>query len=44
LRECIEADAKYKENAVRDPDFDAIRDEAEFSAITGQADSARAGS
>jgi tetratricopeptide (TPR) repeat protein len=44
LRECIEADAKYKEHAVRDPDFDAIRDEAEFSAITGQADSARAGS
>jgi tetratricopeptide (TPR) repeat protein len=44
LRECIEADAKYKENAVRDPDFDAIRDEPEFSAITGQADSARAGS
>jgi tetratricopeptide (TPR) repeat protein len=44
LRECIEADAKYKENAVRDPDFDAIRDEPEFSAITGQAHSARAGS
>ena len=44
LRQCVEAEERFKENAVTDPDFDAIRDDPEFSAITGQADSARAGS
>lgn len=44
LRQAAEADANYAKNAAGDPDFDAIRDEPEFSAITGQAGSARAGS
>jgi tetratricopeptide (TPR) repeat protein len=44
LRQSIEADESYKKNAIEDPDFDAIRDEPEFSAITGQVDTARAGS
>jgi tetratricopeptide (TPR) repeat protein len=44
LRESVEADPVFKKNALEDPDFDAIRDEPEFSAITGQADAARAGS
>ena len=44
LRECVEAEERFKENAAADPDFDAIRDEPEFSAITGQADSAGASS
>jgi tetratricopeptide (TPR) repeat protein len=44
LRQSVEADANFKKNALKDSDFDAIRDEPEFSAITGQTDSARAGS
>jgi tetratricopeptide (TPR) repeat protein len=44
LRQSVEANAVFKKNALEDPDFDAIRDDPEFSAITGQADSARAGS
>ena len=44
LREAIEADAQYAANAASDPDLEAIRDEPEFSAITGQAGSAGAGS
>jgi tetratricopeptide (TPR) repeat protein len=40
LREAIETDAQYAENAPLDPDFEAIRDDPEFSAITGQAGSA----
>jgi tetratricopeptide (TPR) repeat protein len=42
LREAIETDAQYRTNASEDPDFDAIRDDPEFSAITGQSDSVRA--
>jgi tetratricopeptide (TPR) repeat protein len=44
LRECVEAEERFKESAIGDPDFDSIRDEPEFSAITGQAGSAGAGS
>ena len=44
LRQSVEIDAVYKKNALEDPDFDAIRDEPEFSAITGSVDSSRAGS
>jgi tetratricopeptide (TPR) repeat protein len=44
LRQSVDVDAVFKRNAREDPDFDAIRDDPEFSAITGQADSARAGS
>jgi tetratricopeptide (TPR) repeat protein len=44
LRQSVEADATYKTNALEDPDFDAIRDDPEFSAITGQMDSARTSS
>jgi tetratricopeptide (TPR) repeat protein len=44
LRQCVEAEERFKQNAVSDPDFDAIRDDPEFLAITGQADSAPAGS
>ena len=33
-----------KKSAPRDPDFDPIRDEPEFSAITGQASSTRTSS
>ena len=38
----LRADAVFKRNALEDPDFDAIRDDPEFSAITGQADATRA--
>ena len=38
----LEADAVFKRNALEDPDFDAIRDDPEFSAITGQTDATRA--
>ena len=44
LRESVESDEDFKKNAVADPDFDAIRDDPEFSAITGEAGSAGAGS
>jgi tetratricopeptide (TPR) repeat protein len=36
LRQAIEANPHMKEAAPRDPDFDPIRDEPEFSAITGK--------
>lgn len=42
LRQSVEADAVFKRNALEDPDFDAIRDDPEFSAITGQTDATRA--
>jgi tetratricopeptide (TPR) repeat protein len=42
LRQSVEVDAVFKRNALEDPDFDAIRDDPEFSAITGQADATRA--
>jgi tetratricopeptide (TPR) repeat protein len=44
LRQCVEAEERFKQNAVSDPDFDAIRDDPEFLAIPGQAGSAPAGS
>jgi tetratricopeptide (TPR) repeat protein len=44
LRQSVEADAQYGKNALADPDFDAIRDDPEFSVITGQADAAGASS
>jgi tetratricopeptide (TPR) repeat protein len=44
LRQAIETNPQIKESAPRDPDFDPIRDEPEFSAITGQVDSAGPGS
>ena len=44
LRQSVEAEARFKEAAATDSDFDAIRDDPEFSAITGQVDSARSGS
>jgi hypothetical protein len=40
----VETEERFKKDAVTDPDFDAIRDDPEFLAITGQADSAPAGS
>jgi tetratricopeptide (TPR) repeat protein len=40
LRQSIEGNPEYVKNALEDSDFDAIRDEPEFSAITGQADAA----
>jgi tetratricopeptide (TPR) repeat protein len=39
LRECVETEERFKQNAIGDPDFDAIRDDPEFSAITGEAGS-----
>jgi tetratricopeptide (TPR) repeat protein len=44
LRQAIGTNPHLKESAPRDPDFDPIRDEPEFSAITGQVDSSGAGS
>jgi tetratricopeptide (TPR) repeat protein len=44
LRQSVEADAIFKRNALEDPDFDAIREDPEFSAITGQVDSPRTSS
>ena len=38
LRQAIEKRPELCNGAVRDPDLDAIRDEPEFSAITGQVD------
>lgn len=43
LRQSVEADTNFKKNALEDPDFDAIRDDPEFSAITGQPGATRAG-
>ena len=40
LRQSVEAAERYRQAAVGDSDFDAIRDDPEFSAITGQADAA----
>lgn len=42
LRQSVEADPDFKKNALADSDFDAIRDNPEFSAITGQPDTTRA--
>jgi tetratricopeptide (TPR) repeat protein len=44
LRQSVEAEERFKQDAVRDPDFNAIRDDPEFSAITGQSGSAGTGS
>jgi tetratricopeptide (TPR) repeat protein len=44
LRECVETEERFKQDAIGDPDFDAIRDDPEFSAITGQTDTPGAGS
>jgi hypothetical protein len=44
LRQAVEADDVFKKGALEDPDFDAIRDEPEFSAITGQVETARSDS
>jgi tetratricopeptide (TPR) repeat protein len=44
LRQSIEANADFKKYAVEDTDFDTIRDDPEFSAITGQTSSARTSS
>jgi tetratricopeptide (TPR) repeat protein len=44
LRQSIEANPELKKSAVEDPDFDSIRDDSEFSAITGQTSSARTSS
>jgi hypothetical protein len=37
LRESVQLDAKFAENAADDPDLDPIRDDPKFSAIAGQA-------
>ena len=42
LGQAIEADERHKQDAIEDPDLDAIRDDPEFSAITGQPDASRA--
>jgi tetratricopeptide (TPR) repeat protein len=44
LRQAAETEERFREAALTDPDLDAIRDETEFSAITGQAGSAGASS
>jgi tetratricopeptide (TPR) repeat protein len=44
LGRAIEIDGDFRDNALRDSDLDPIRDEPEFSAITGQVDAARPGS
>ena len=44
LREAVEKNPHLKANAPNDSDLDPIRDEPEFSAITGQVDAARSGS
>jgi tetratricopeptide (TPR) repeat protein len=40
VRKAVELDASFAELAAKDPDFEAIRDEPEFSAVAGQADAA----
>jgi len=44
LRRAVEIDAEFRDNAMKDSDLDAIRDDPGFSAITGQVDASRAGS
>jgi tetratricopeptide (TPR) repeat protein len=44
LRQAVEADDVFKKGALEDPDFDPIREDPEFSAITGQVGSARTSS
>jgi hypothetical protein len=44
LRQALEENPHMRESAARDSDFDPIRDEPEFSAITGQMDAAGPGS
>lgn len=44
LRSAIELDDDFLEGAKTDSDLDSIRDDPEFSAITGQADAARSSS
>jgi tetratricopeptide (TPR) repeat protein len=44
LRQSVEAEERFKQDALGDPDFNPIRDDPEFSTITGQAGSAGAGS
>ena len=44
LRRAIELDPDFRDNARTDSDLDSIRDEPEFSAITGQTSTAGAGS
>ena len=44
LRRAVEIDGEFREGAKTDSDLDSIRDDPEFSAITGQVDTARSGS
>ena len=44
LRRAVEIDSDFLDNAKNDSDLDSIRDDPEFSAITGQADAARSSS
>jgi tetratricopeptide (TPR) repeat protein len=44
LRQAVDIDSDFRDNAKTDPDFDAMREDPEFSAITGQVDSARSSS
>jgi tetratricopeptide (TPR) repeat protein len=44
LRQSVEADERFRKSAADDSDFEAIRGEPEFSAITGQTDAVPKGS
>jgi tetratricopeptide (TPR) repeat protein len=44
LRRAVEIDGDFRDNAMKDSDLDPIRDDPEFSAITGQVGSAGASS
>jgi tetratricopeptide (TPR) repeat protein len=44
LRRAIEIDGNFRDNALKDSDLDPIRDDPEFSAITGQVDAPSASS
>ena len=44
LRQSADKEERFRQAAVGDPDFDAIRDDPEFSAITGQTDASGASS
>jgi tetratricopeptide (TPR) repeat protein len=44
LRRAVEIDEQFREGAKTDSDLDSIRDDPEFSAITGQTDAAGASS